>query len=129
MIIIYREDVTYQTLEQIIESAGVSVRYGTVHSDPIDGEIWARSDIDAKLILMPDRDVFPDIETACRILGHEMGHIMTGLDSVDGDPALREINERTCDLIGAYLYRLADMTADHEAEKLWEFHKQEREGR
>lgn len=115
----YRESEVYQALERIIENAGVSIKYAAVHDDPIDGEIWARSDIYAKKIIMPDKDVFPDEETACRVLGHEMGHIMTGLESIDGDPAIREINERTCDLIGAYLYRLAEMTLEHDYEEMF----------
>lgn len=115
----YRESEVYQALERIIENAGVSIKYAAVHDDPIDGEIWARSDIYAKKIIMPDKDVFSDEETACRILGHEMGHIMTGLESIDGDPAIREINERTCDLIGAYLYRLAEMTLEHDYEEMF----------
>ena len=48
-----------------------------------------------------------------------MGHIMTGLESIDYDPAIREINERTCDLIGAYLYRLAEMTLEHDYEEMF----------
>ena len=108
-----------------IQNAGVTIQYGKVHDDIIDGAILARSETDCQTILMPDNgDAFPDIETACRILGHEMGHIMTGLQSVDGNPVLREVNERTCDYIGALLYRLAEMTAGYEAERIFrEYHK------
>lgn len=111
----YREGEVYQVLERIIKNAGVTIRYTAVHDDPIDGEIWARSDIESMSILMPDDgEAFPDEGTACQILGHEMGHIMTGLESVDYDPAIREINERTCDLIGSYLYRLAELTYEND---------------
>lgn len=116
----YREDVVYMALEKIIKNAGVKIIYGEVHNDPIDGAIWARSDFDGKMILMPeDGEAFPDANTACKILGHEMGHLMTGLESVDGEPALREINESTCDFIGALLFKLADMTDEHEVEELF----------
>lgn len=89
----YREDSTYKALEKIIENAGIAIKYEKVHDDIIDGEIWARADKDLGAIQMPnDGNAFPDIETACRILGHEMAHLMTGIESVDGEPALREIN-------------------------------------
>ena len=117
----YRIDEVYKTLEKIIRDAGVEITYQNVHDDCIDGEIWARSDIESRIIMMPeDGDAFPDIETACRILGHEMWHIMTELESFDGMPSIREVNERTCDYIGALLYRLADMTQEHEIEEAWE---------
>ena len=114
----YRNDVVYQTLERIIKAAGVSITYRRVHDDPIDGAIWARSDIDAMAIMMPDTDEFPDAVKAGLILGHEMGHIITGVDSPD-DPSQRAINEHTCDLVGAYLYKLAEMTAGYEAEAIF----------
>lgn len=111
----YREGIVYQVLERIIKSAGVTIKYDKVHDDSIDGEIWARSDIESRSIIMPDEgEAFPDEGTACQILGHEMGHIMTELESVDYDPVIREINERTCDLIGAYLYRLAELTYEND---------------
>lgn len=111
----YREGIVYQVLERIIKNAGVTIKYDKVHDDSIDGEIWARSDIESKSILMPDdEEAFPDEAMACQILGHEMGHIMTGLESVDYDPTIREINERTCDLIGLYLYRLAEFTYEND---------------
>ena len=49
----YRESEVYQALERIIENAGVTIQYSAVHEDPIDGEIWARSDIESRSILMP----------------------------------------------------------------------------
>lgn len=115
----YRDDEYYIALEKLIQSAGVSVEYGKVPDDSIDGEIWARADPDSMQILMPDEDVFPDAATACKTLGHEMGHIITRVDSVDGDPVRRTIEETTCDLVGAYLFRLAELIAENEAEKIW----------
>ena len=115
----YRKDETYMALERIIEDAGVTIAYGFVPDDSIDGSIWARTDDEAMEILMPeDGEAFPDSVTACRILGHEFSHILTGLDSPDGDPVKREINERTCDIVGALLCKLAEMTAEHEAERV-----------
>ncbi len=111
----YRDDGVYLALEQIIKSAGVSIVYTSVPDDCIDGAIWARSDSDARMIMMPDTDEFPDAETACVILGHEMGHILSGLDSPD-ESAERRKNEAVCDLIGYYLYKLADMTEAKQAE-------------
>ena len=116
----YRNDAVYMSLVKIIEAAGITIQYGKVHDDSIDGEIWARADSQSRVILMPDDGAaFPDAETACIILGHEMAHILTGLESIDYNPPIRQINERTCDLIGAYLYRLADMTAETEAENIF----------
>lgn len=112
----YRTDPTYQALEKIIQDAGVKITYETVPDDSIDGEIWARSDIDTDSIMMPEAgDAFPDAETACVILGHEMGHILSRLDSPD-DPAQRRQNEAVCDLIGVYLFRLAGMIYEKQAE-------------
>lgn len=113
----YRENEVYIVLEELIKSAGVTVRYENVPDDSIDGAIWARSDTDLNSIMMPDDpDSFPDEETACKILGHEMGHILAGLDSPD-EPAERENNEATCDLVGHCLYKLAEMIVEAKAEK------------
>ena len=121
----YRENEVYQTLEKIIERAGISITYEKVHDDSIDGEIWARNDGVNSIMMPEEADSFPDEETACRVLGHEMGHIMTGLHSIDGWPTVREINERTCDLIGAYLYRLAEMTYEQEIKEAFEASRQQ----
>ena len=111
----YRDDAIYKALEKIITDAGIKIVYTKVPDDPIDGAIWARTDIDS--IMMPDTEEFPDEETACLILGHEMGHILSGVDSPD-HPSDRRRNEAICDLIGVYLYKLAEMQAGYEAEKL-----------
>lgn len=113
----WRKDEVYQALVKIIENAGVRITYATVPDDAIDGAIWARSDTDAMAIMMPEaEDAFPNAETACLILGHEMGHILTGADSPD-EPITRRENEAVCDFIGAQLTRLAELTAGYEAEK------------
>lgn len=113
----YREDPIYKALEKIIVSAGVKIEYRKVPDDGIDGAIWARSDSDAMKIIMPDTEEFPNTETACLILGHEMGHILTGLESPD-DPIERRKNEAVCDLMGVYLTKLADMTFEKQQEDL-----------
>lgn len=115
----YRNDETYKALEKIITAAGVDIVYRKVPNDCIDGEIWARSDDGGMSIMMPDEDVFPNEETACLILGHEMGHILSGLDSPDY-PSDRRRNEAVCDLIGVYLYKLAEMTAGTELERVFQ---------
>ncbi len=113
----YRDNDTYKALENIVMNAGVTVVYRDVPDDPIDGAIWARADPDSNRITMPmDDNAFPDDETACLILGHEMGHILTNLDSPD-DPIERRKNEAVCDLVGVYLFRLAEETASFQAEK------------
>lgn len=110
----YRQGQVYRTLEGIIENAGIKVEYGLVPDDAIDGAIWARADADR--IMMPlNGDAFPDEETACVILGHEAGHILSRLDSVDA-PAERRKNEAVCDLVGCYLYELAIRTFEHQME-------------
>lgn len=113
----YRDDDIYQELERIIRDAGITIEYRCVPDDSIDGAIWARSDDEALCIIMPDDpEAFPSTEKACNILGHEMGHIITGLDSPD-DPVKREENEKTCDQVGIYLTKLAEMTAGYKAEQ------------
>lgn len=112
----YRDNEAYKKLEQIISDAGVQIIYSEVPDDPIDGAIWARTESDANVIMMPDAETFPDDETACLILGHEMGHILSGLGSPDV-PSVRRKNEAVCDLIGVYLVELAMMQAEHEAEE------------
>ena len=114
----YRNNPTYIALETLIRQSGVSIKYSDVYDDPIDGAIWARADYEGRMIMMPDTDEFPDAQTATLILGHEMGHILSGLDSPD-DPIQRRINEATCDQIGAYLSRLAEMIAGFEAEQIF----------
>lgn len=112
----YRKDLVYIELERLIEDAGVHITYKKVHDDPIDGAIWARSDYDA--IMMPDTDEFPDAQTACLVLGHEMGHILSRLDSPD-DPVERRRNEAIVDLIGVCLFQLAERIAGEKQEKLY----------
>lgn len=113
----YRNYPVYAALERLIESAGVTITYQEVPDDSIDGAIWARSDPESKEIMMPDADdAFPDEDTACLILGHEMGHILTGVDSPDA-PDERRMNEAICDQVGVYLFRLACMIAENEVER------------
>lgn len=112
----YREDLVYQEMERLIEGAGVKIIYCQVPGDSIDGAIWARSDTDANMIMMPDSDVFPNDEKACLILGHEMGHVLSSVDSPDL-PVERTWNEALCDMIGVYLYKLAEMRAGYKLEK------------
>ena len=111
----YRDNSVYQELENIIEAAGVKITYTKVKDDSIDGAILARSDDEGMQIIMPDGDVFSNPDEACFILGHEMGHILTGLDSPD-DVITRQRNESVCNLVGVYLTRLAEMTTGNKAE-------------
>ena len=113
----YTKGFTYQALERLIESAGVKIMYEEVPDDHIDGAIWARSDLDMNAIMMPDSDdAFPDEQTACMILGHEMGHILTRLDSPDLVYE-RQLNEAKCDIVGVYLAKFAEMIAGTEIER------------
>ena len=114
----YRKDLVYIELERLIEEAGVHITYEKVHDDSIDGAIWARSDYNTDAIMMPDTDEFPDAQTACLILGHEMGHILSRIDSPD-DPVERRKNEAEVDLIGVYLFKLAERIAGEKQEKLY----------
>lgn len=112
----YRDGEVYKVLETIITNAGVKIIYEHVHDDPIDGAIWARADIDS--IMMPvEGDAFPDEETAMLILGHEMGHILTGNDSPD-EPITRRRNEAECDLVGVYLTNLALLTYEESMRRI-----------
>lgn len=113
----YRNYPIYAALEKLIESAGVTVTYQEVPDDPIRGAIWARSDYHMNMIMMPDADdAFPDEDTACMILGHEMGHILMRIDSSD-IPDESRMNEAICDQVGVYLFRLACMIAENEVER------------
>ena len=114
----YKKGEVSQILEEIITNAGVKIKYAEVHDDIVEGAIWARSDPDSNQILMPDDpEAFPDEDTACLILGHEMGHIITRNDS-PYDPILRQRNESECNLIGVYLTHLAIMTWEERCRKL-----------
>lgn len=114
----WRDDEIYKTLEGIAQAAGVRVIYAPVPDDSIDGEIWARTDPDSMAIMMPESETaFPDSETACLILGHEMGHILSRLDSPDC-PIERRKNEAVCDLIGVYLFKLAELTFEHKLQSI-----------
>jgi len=118
---LYKNYPVYIALKKLIESAGVRVVYQEVPDDHIDGAIWARTDINSQTIMMPDSDDFPDFDTACLILGHEMGHILTRVDSPDV-PDERRMNEAICDQVGVYLYRLACMIAEND-NSLESFHE------
>ena len=114
----YRNNDTYKALENIIQAAGVEIVYKDIPDDCIKGECWARTDSEGMRIEMPANDVFDSEEQACAILGHEMGHILTELDSSD-DPIESARNEAMCDLVGVYLAKLAEMTACYEAERIF----------
>ena len=111
----YRNYDAYRALEKIILAAGIEIVYQEVPDDSIDGEIWARSDSDSLSIMMPDADDFPNAIKATKVLGHELAHILTGLDSPD-DPEKREVNEKNCDILGDSFYALAELIANKEAE-------------
>ena len=113
----YKTDLVYQALEEILQNAGMKIIYEEVPDDRIDGAIWARSDYD-KIMMPKAPEAFPDPETACCILGHEAGHILSGIDSPD-IPSLRRKNEAVCDLIGCYLYELALRTAEKKQKDIW----------
>lgn len=110
----YAEDAVYKILSDWIESAGVRIIYQSVPDDPLDGEIWARSDYNS--IMMPvEDDAFPDAWKAACILGHEMAHILTGLDSPDDEQ--RAHNETVCDEVGKALAEFASRRWEKEMEK------------
>lgn len=106
----YRDDLVYRALEDLCIKAGVKIVYESVPNDSIDGKIWARAGCESMMIMMPDSDCFDSAERATLILGHELGHILTGVDSPD-DVATRVRNEAICDLSGWLLHNLAEMIA------------------
>jgi len=110
----YYEDPVYKTLESIIKSAGVKIDY----VDVIPDDVYARSHYEGNYIQMPVTDPFDDVEHACLVLGHEMGHILSRYDS-DERLEIRTYNEAVCDLIGVYLYRLACMNYEKQMETLF----------
>ena len=97
----YRDHQGYKALENLIKAAGVKIDYVGVSND-----IYARSRMDGNYIQMPAEDNFDSVDHACLVLGHEMGHILSGLGTEDA-LELKAHNEAVCDLIGVYLYRLA----------------------
>ena len=111
----YRHDPVYAVLERLCTEAGIRIVYKSIPDDSISGEIWARTDSQGQSIEMPDQDCFDCDEMASLILGHEMAHIITGLDTVDYLPE-RVRNEAVCDLLGSHLYSLAEMIAGAEVE-------------
>ena len=114
----WRNDPVYQTLEAIASNAGIRIVYQCVPDDAIDGAIWARSDGYGSVMMPDNDDAFDDAETACLVLGHEIGHILAGVDSPD-QPAERRKNEAICDLIGYYLFQLAVHTYEKQEYDAW----------
>lgn len=99
-----------------VNRQGVSVRYTTVLNDQLDGELWARSSGQNLAIEMPDSDCFEQQEQAILVLGHELAHLVSRIDSSD-NPVESVKNEAACDLLGSYFYNLAEMIAAHKAEQ------------
>lgn len=102
----YTEHPAYIILENLVKSAGIKIEY----VKDIPDYDYARSKDD--IIQMPfTDDAFESVDHACMVLGHEVGHILSGLETEDA-LELKVHNEAVCDLIGVYLYRLA--------ERMWE---------
>ena len=125
----YRENETYKALEKILQNAGVKIDYLDIPED-----IHGRTHAEDLYIQMPeDPEAYKEHsdDYAALILGHEAGHILS--NPYVCDPVKRTVwnnekyitedettlvnNEALADLIGVYLYRLADLTATKEAEQ------------
>ena len=106
----YKDDPTYKALARLASEAGMRIDYVDLSDD-----LLARTR--DRVIQMPkDGDAFgDDFEYACMVLGHEMCHEITGLDSSDFQRE-RVRNEAVCDLAGVFLFQLAEAIAGHEAE-------------
>lgn len=120
----YTQDSVYKILETLCASAGVRVRYTSVPDDPIKGELWARADEQARVIEMPEEDIFESPMHAALVLGHELAHIAAQIDSTD-DPAEGIAREAMCDMLGAFLCKLAEMIAMEDAESVWKQQKEQ----
>lgn len=107
----YRDDDVYKMLEEIIVNAGVEIMYMNIPAEDA-----GRSDTEGLIIQMPDKDIFESEMQAALVLGHEMGHILIG-DRKEYDLRDHVEIESTCDLIGAYLYKLAEMSAGTRLER------------
>ena len=112
----YRDDRIYQQLHELIRMAGVNITYDVIPQEPEEcvsamAYIMREESREHGTIIMPiDGEAFPDADTACIALGHEMGHILAQISGSDCDTeGLRKIREINCELIGAYLVRLAEM--------------------
>ena len=97
-------------LAELINRAGIRIEY-----TDLDGEIYGRTDT-LTVIQMPIENDFRNDMHATMVLGHEMGHILTGGDSGKTQDEQIAI-EATCDLCGVILYRLAEMIAGEDIEK------------
>ena len=105
----YRDNAVYAELEHMAGEAGFKVVYTEVQPD-----IYAHAR--DNVIEMPEEDVFDCGEQAALILGHEMGHLLTGFGSGEILYEHQVRNEAFCDLAGVLLYQLAEATAGHKAE-------------
>ena len=107
----YRNDEVYQKLVEIAEAAGIKIEY--THLE----DVWGRRRAEDTVIQMSDDgDYYPNELKTAMTLGHEIGHILTGNESTL-DPIEEVRRECECDLVGYYLYRLAELMAGYEAER------------
>ena len=114
----YTSDLVYRALENLCDNAGIRVVYTHVPDDAIKGELWARANQQARLIEMPNDDCFESPIQAALVLGHELSHIVAEIDSVD-DYALSPLHESMCDMLGSFLYKLAEMIAMENSNSVW----------
>lgn len=125
----YRDNAIYKALEKILQNAGIKIDYAD-----IPGDIYGGTHAEDLYIQMPeDPEAYQEHseEYAAMVLGHEAGHILSNPYIKDPvtrtrvknevfiteNEAIRVQNEALCDLIGVYLYTLADLTAAEDMEK------------
>ena len=105
----YRDDGVYKIMVLMATEAGMKVTY----TDDMPEDIHARQR-DGNIQMPTDPEAFPDDgETASIILGHEIGHYISDLETDDRSEFAHFKNEAVCDLIGVYLLRLAEKIYDH----------------
>ncbi len=114
----YTSDPVYRALENLCDNAGVRVVYTHVPDDAIKGALWARADQQARCIEMPNEDCFESPIQAALVLGHELSHIVAEIESVD-DYAQSPLHESMCDMLGSFLYKLAEMIAMESSNSTW----------
>lgn len=121
----YARNAAFKALVKICENAGCNVEftdnisYGITEADP-----------DMRVIQMPISYEYKSEENAGAMLGHELAHILVDEFYVPDDKKNEyaklfpnDLKENDCDKIGVALYKLAELTAEYEAEKIFRYKK------
>jgi len=87
---------------RLASEAGIRTEY--LKSEDLPG-VWARSA--GKTIQMHDGEIYHDEEHACFVYGHEMAHILNGIETDYVEPIAGYRFEAECDMASSFYINLA----------------------